>query len=310
MFRTIGAAAGLALAAGAAQAATVNEITIDGSMMFPESIHVSKAGDVYIGGSANGAVYRARKGSAKAELWLDPAKTGFKSALGVFADDASNTFYLCTVSPRGGAPMPEQSNLHAFNLKTGAPIKSYPLPGGAAATCNDVDIDKQGNVFVAETSGGRVLKLKKGGAALESWIADERLRGVDGLAFIDDGQLIVNTVTTSRMFRIPVNKDGSAGAAVELTPSMPLASPDGMRKSGGKRVLQAESRAARVTEITVDGDKAVVRVVKDNAPSTTSMALDGKRVWVLNSKFNYRTDAALKDKSPDPFTVPAVPLGR
>jgi hypothetical protein len=40
------------------------------------------------------------------------------------------------------------------------------------------------------------------------------------------------------------------------------------------------------------------------------MALDGNRVWVLNSKFNYRTDEALKGKSPDPFTVPAVPLGR
>ena len=310
MFKTCCAAAILALATTAtAHAAAPTEVSVNFADAFPESVTSTKAGDLIIGGSRTGAVYRANKGEAEAKLFIDPAKTGIKSVLGVFAVDATNTLYVCSVSPRGAnPPLPEQSNLHTFNLKTGALIKSYPLPGGAAATCNDIALDKAGNAYVAETSGGRILRLKKGGAALEEWSKDERMRGVDGLGFIADGQLIVNTVTSGRMFRIPSDKAGNAGVVVELTPSVKLAAPDGIRSIGGNKLLQAESRAARVTEITIKGDAAEVRVVKDGAANATSMTLVGKTVWFNDSKFNYNTDPALKGQNPLPFLIHSVPL--
>ena len=297
-----------AFAATAQAAAPVTQVTVDGKGVFPESITSTKGGDLIIGGSATGAVYRAKKGSATATVFLDPAKTGIKSVLGVFAHDASNTLYVCSVSPRGAPPAPEQSNLHTFNLATGALIKTYPMPGGAAATCNDVALDKAGNAYVAETTGGRVMRLKKGAAALDEWSKADGLRGADGLGFIDDGQLIVNTVTTGRLFRIPMNKDGSAGAPVELTPSMKLEGPDGIRSIGGKKLLQAESRAARITELTIDGDKATMRVVKGDAASATSMTLVGATVWYNNAKFNYLMDPAMKGQDPGAFTVYSAPL--
>ena len=295
--------------AGAAHAA-VTEVTIeDTGAVFPESMTSTKVGDLILGSSGKGAVYRAKAGSAKATVWLDPAKTGIKSILGVFADDASGTLYVCSVSPQGKPPEPDQSNLHAFNLKTGALKKTYPMPGGAGAVCNDVAVDKKGNAYIAETVGGRVMVLKKGAAAVEEWSKDDRFKGVDGIAFIGgDAKIAINTVTTGRMFTIVRKADGTAGDIVELTPSVKLAAPDGMRGIGGNKVLQAESRAARITEVTIDGDKANVRVVKGEVPSVTSMTLVGKTVWINDSKFNYRQDPALKDKSPEPFTTKSVPL--
>jgi len=35
---------------------------------------------------------------------------------------------------------------------------------------------------------------------------------IDGIAFGDPGTIYINTVTTGHLFRIPVGKDGTAGA--------------------------------------------------------------------------------------------------
>src|SRR3954465_15950464 len=119
-----------------AEHAAVTGVTIEGpGAVFPESRTSTKGGDLIIGSSGKGAVYRAKAGASKATVWLDPAKTGIKSILGVFADDASGTLYVCSVSPPGKPPEPDQSNLHAFDLKTRALKKSYHLPGGAGAVC-------------------------------------------------------------------------------------------------------------------------------------------------------------------------------
>lgn len=305
----IAAALATTVLTGAAHAA-VTEVTIDDhGAVFPESMTSTKGGDLIIGSSGKGSVYRAKAGSAKATVWLDAAKTGIHSVLGVFSDDASNTLYVCSVSPQGKPPEPEQSNLHAFDLKTGALKKTYPMPGGAGAVCNDVAVDKKGNAFISETVGGRVLELKKGAAAITDWAKDDRFKGVDGIAFIGgDAKVVINTVTSGRMFTIVHKADGTAGEIVELTPSVKLGAPDGMRGIGGNKVLQAESRATRVSEVTIDGDKANVRVIKGDATNATGMTLVGKMVWINDSKFSYRTDPALKDKSPEPFTTVAVPL--
>ena len=309
--KTLWIAAALATTAlaGAAHAA-VTEVTIDDTgAVFPESMTSTKAGDLIIGSSGKGSVYRAKAGSAKATVFIDAAKSGIHSVLGVLADDASNTLYVCSVSPQGKPPEPEQSNLHTFDLKTGAVKKTYPMPGGAGAVCNDIALDKKGNAYISETVGGRVLVLKKGGSALEDWSKDDRFKGVDGIAFIQgDGKVVINTVTSGRMFTIVHKADGTAGDIVELTPSVKLGAPDGLRGIGGNKVLQAESRATRVSEVTIDGDKATVRVIKGDATNATGMTLVGKMVWINDSKFSYRQDPALKGKSPEPFTTVAVPL--
>jgi sugar lactone lactonase YvrE len=299
-------AAAAVLGAGAAQA---QDITVSDTRVFPESITSTKAGDVIFGSMGKGAVYRAKAGESTASLWIDPKVSGITFMAGVFADDASGTLYAC--SGANGAP-PEQaaqkSAVKAFDLKTGAAKASYPMPYAAKSFCNDFAVDKAGALYVTDTIGGAVHRLKKGGSALEEWIKDAKLAGADGVAVGGDGNLYVNSVTANKFFRIAVNKDGSAGAITELTPSTPMMQPDGLRALGGLRFLQAEGGNGRIDLVTVSGDKIDIKPIKENEPGLTAMTVARGKVWVLNAKLNYMRDKTLQGQDPGAFKAEAVDL--
>jgi hypothetical protein len=295
------------LSASCALAAPAGPVPIDDKDVFPESLTATAAGDLIIGSSAKGAIYRNRPGEPAAKLWIDPKASGMGAVLGVFADEKSRTLYACSVAL--GAP-PDKADalsaLRTFDLASGAARASYPMPGGAKALCNDIAVGKDGTAYVSETLGGRVLALKKGAAALTEWAKDARLAGVDGIAFGGDGAVYVNTVTTGRMFRIPVGADGSAGAIGELQPSVMLGGPDGLRAIGGMKFIQAENRTGRISQVTISGDKASVAPIKEGEPGLTSAVVARGGVWAVNAKFGYRNDPALKGKDPNPFEVELV----
>ena len=271
---TMRSAAGLAGAgclamASAAAAATGGPIEIkDTGGIFPESVTSSARGDLFVGSSGKGTIYRARRGERTATAWISPDASGMAAVLGVLAVDRTNTLYACSIAGAG-----------------------------------------DGTAYVSETRGGQVLRLKPGATALEVWVKDPSLAGVDGIAMGADGAVVVNTVSTGRMFRIPVGADGAAGAIVELKPSAKLEGPDGLRSLGGDRFLQAEGRGGRVSEVVLVGDKALVLPLKTGVPGVTAMTMAGGQVWYIIAKFNYRSDPALKGKDPNPFLAePAGPL--
>jgi hypothetical protein len=305
----IGALALLAVSLAASPAAAASgSIAIDDKDVFPESLTATSAGDLIIGSSAKGGIYRARAGEAVAKLWIDPKVSGMAAVLGVFADEKSHTLYACSVA--FGAP-PDKADalsaLRTFDLATGAAKGAYPMPGGAKSLCNDIAVAKDGTAYISETLGGRVLALKKGASALTEWVKDPRLAGVDGIAVGGDGALYVNAVTTGRMFRIAIAADGSAGAVGELQPSMTLDGPDGLRAIGGMRFLQAENgKAGRIALVTVSGDAANVTPVGTPEAGLTSAAIASGEVWAVNAKFAYRRDPALKGQDPNPFLVEQV----
>jgi hypothetical protein len=302
--------AALALAAGlggAAQAATPAPVSIDDTNVFPESMTATSSGDLIIGSSGKGTIYRAKAGAAKAEVWIDPKTSGMSGVLGVFADDKGKTLYVCSAAL--GAPPDKADQLSAlrtFDLATGAAKAAYPMPGGGKALCNDIAIGKDGTVYVSETLGGQVLVLKKGASALETWIKDPKLGFVDGIAIGGDGAVYVNTVTTGHMYRIAVGAGGAAGEIAELTPSVKLGGPDGLRSIGGLRFLQAENQVGRISLVTVSGTTATVTALKEGEPGVTAMALSHGQVWAINAKMAYRRDPALKGKDPNPFLVEPV----
>lgn len=300
-------AAVLAFGAGAAQAQ--QSIRVDDTRVFPESITSTKAGDVIFGSMGKGGVYRAKAGSTVAELWIDPKVSGITFMAGVFADDATNTLWAC--SGMGAAP-PEQaakqSAIRAFDLKTGAAKAAYPMPYGAKSFCNDFAVDKAGNLYVADTVGGAIHRLKKGGSALEEWIKDAKLAGADGIAVGGDGNVYVNSFFASKLFRVNVGKDGKAGAVTELTPSMKMDKTDGLRSLGGLRFLQAEGGTGRIDLVTISGDKADIQPIKENEPGLTAMTVARGKVWVLNAKLNYMQDKALQGQDPGTFRAEAVDL--
>ena len=296
-----------ALGLGAMAHAAPQPVTIDDTNVFPESMTATAAGDLIVGSSAKGGIYRAKAGAAKAELWIDPKTSGIAALLGVFADDKTHTLYACSVA--FGAP-PDKADslsaLHLFDLSTGAPKATYGMPGGAKALCNDIAIAKDGWAYVTDTLSGQVLVLKKGVNVLTTWVKDPRLGFVDGIAIGGDGAVYVNTVTTGHMYRIAMGPGGAAGEITELQPSVKLGGPDGLRSLGGMRFLQAENAVGRVSIVTVSGTTATVTPLKEGEPGVTSAVSVHGQVWAINAKMAYRRDPALKDKDPNPFVVEPI----
>jgi sugar lactone lactonase YvrE len=193
--------------------------------------------------------------------------------------------------------------MKAFNLKDASLKASYAFPGNGI--CNDIAVAKDGTVYVTDTTGARVLRLKKGATALDVWAADAMLlAAADGIALLADGSVYVNSVGQGTLLRIPVKADGSAGAIVKLETSRPLTTPDGMRSVGSKTMLLVEG-AGRLDEVTINGDKADVKVLKEGLTGPTAVTLVDGMAYVAEAKLNYRNDPKLGD--PGPFRAVGIP---
>jgi sugar lactone lactonase YvrE len=290
----------------ALQAADRATITFADGRIFPESLTSTRDGAIYFGSLGQDAVYRATSKSSEATAWIKPKTSGLQSVLGVFADERAGVLWVCASATggRGGTPVVGETALKAFSLKDASLKNSYAFPNNGL--CNDIAVARDGTVYATDTTQGRVLRLKKGANALDVWASDPMmLATADGIALLADGSVYVNSVGQGTLMRIPVKADGSAGPIAKLTPSQPLMGPDGMRSVGSKTLLLVEG--GRLDEVTIDGDKANVKVLKDGMTGITAVTLVGNTAYVAEARLNYRNDPKLRDQDPGPFRALSVP---
>jgi sugar lactone lactonase YvrE len=293
----------IACAPGVAHAQQT-QIPIDDTRVFPESLTSTADGTVIIGSFDHGTVYKAAPGGAKATPWIPPGSDGLTRVLGVLAHDASSTLWVCTNDPD---PNANKAELKAFDLKTGAPKGHYPFPGGGL--CNDIAVASDGTTYVTDTRGGRILVLKPHDTALGVLWADPKWIGIDGIALLPDGSVLFNNVRENQLVRVEIKPGGTAGAVTQVQLSQPIDGPDGMRALPGGRVILAENRAGKIDVVTIDGGKAKIDTIKDGFKLTpTAVTVVGDTAWVVEAKFGYRNDPALKDKDPGQFSATAVQL--
>jgi hypothetical protein len=287
------------------------DILIDGKSVHPESVTSAKG--ALFTGSIRGTIYRAGPGETVAKPFIVPsAENGLRSVFGVLADAKSGRLWVCSVAdsfaPRvAGAPPPAPSEVVAFELDSGKLVGrwSFPAPGG---TCNDIAIAKDGSAYASDTPGGRVLKLPKGGKALEVVLSDERLKGIDGLDFGADGALYWNNVQKNELWRTTLPQPGRPAQFTLLKASDRMGGPDGLRHIGGNRFLQAEGTSGRATLVTVKGDEARIQVLRDGLNSSPGITLIGNTVYVVEGKIQYMFNPELRGKDPGPFKAIAIPL--
>jgi sugar lactone lactonase YvrE len=279
--RLLGAlvAAGLVVTAWSAVEAQLRaDVTINDTMVMPESLTSSEDGTVFFGSTTKGNIYRATPGAAQAEAWIQASTTGLTNVLGVLADDKASTLWVCSNATGGrGTPPTGQTALRAFDLKSGAPKDTWAFPNGGF--CNDIAVAGDGTAYATDTNGRRVLRLRPGGTALDVWIADQQLNGLDGVAILD-GSVYVNCFFSGELFRATIQPDGTAGPLTKIETSMPFTRPDGLRTAGSNKLLQAEGQG-RLTELTITGTRADVRVLKDGLTGATAVTRVGDLAFVL-----------------------------
>jgi sugar lactone lactonase YvrE len=306
MARLGAAAFGLAALAASAHAA---EIRIDDANVYPESLSASADGAVYVG-SMKGIVFRAPPGADVATAWVRPdADNGILSLLGVLADDRSGTLWLCSSpSPLRNPPAVGTTSLVALDLRTGRKKGAWPFPAPGGA-CNDIAVDRDGTAYATDTPNGRIFALKKGAGALTQFARDDRLKGIDGIVFGGDGTMYVNIVSRGALLRVDRGRDGALSGLTELKLSQPVAGPDGFRLIAQNRFLLAEGGSGRIDEVTITGDQAQVRVLKEGLVSPPGVTMARKQAWGMEGKIVYLIDPKLKGQDPGPFVVKAIPLG-
>jgi sugar lactone lactonase YvrE len=285
------------------QAADRAEITFDGPRIFPESLTSTKNGDLYFGSLGQDSVYRAASKDVQAKTWIQPKANGLTTVLGVLADEKAGVLWVCTSASggRNGQPVVGETALKAFNLKDASFKASYAFPGNGL--CNDIAVANDGTTYATDTTQGRVLRLKKGASALDVWVSDATLLATaDGIALLADGNVYVNSVGQGTLMRIPVNKDGSAGPITKLETSRPLQGPDGMRSVGRKTMLLVEG--GRLDEVTIDGNKAEIKVLKEGMTGITAVTLAGGTAYVVEAKLNLRANTT---QDPGPFKAMGIP---
>jgi sugar lactone lactonase YvrE len=299
-------AAALILATSSYASDAITQITLPGTRVFPESITSTSDGTLIVGSLGHGNVMRIAPGSTTAEEWIKAGTGGLNQVLGVYADEKGKTLWVCSnnLANKGGA-----TAAMAFDLKTGAPKGTYPLPGDGTL-CNDIAVGADGTTYVTDTRQGTVVMVKRGAKSLEIAAKDPLLAGADGLAFGDKTILYVNSVTAGKLIRLDLGPDGKAKSVTELKLSRPLDRPDGMRAIGKNRLLLAEN-SGKMSIVTFQGPElqnAVITTIKEGLESTPGVTATRGMAWIVEGKLNYQNDPAFKDKDPGQFKMFAVPL--
>jgi sugar lactone lactonase YvrE len=313
-----------------AAASLPDTITIPGEKIFPESLTSSSDGSVIIGSIAQKAIYRAKPGSAVAEIWIPAGKDGLNGVFGVFADTKTNTLYACSnvFGPPGAAPA-VNATLYTFDLETGATRSHYTFPT-EKAFCNDIAVDAAGNIYATDTNNMEVVRLKKGAGALEVWAGNgafgpkvppgppvpngPRPGVLDGISVLGQ-RVVVNTLGTSKLFSVPIKSDGTSGPVVEVKLDREISRPDGMRSFGKSDVLIVEGgNGGRLSRIALSGDTGKVTTLKEGYPDgPVAVTVVGTTAYVLEGQLAslMRGPAASDDApGPKPFKATAVQVGK
>jgi len=270
-------AAGVALLFGCAFVARAADVLISDPKSSPESLTVAPGGAVIVGSASSPFVYKIKPHATTAEKFIDasaePAGTFF---FGMLAEPATKTLWTCQLTPVAESTPPRRHTaLRSFDLESGAPKIRWDLPGDSNV-CNDFAIGPDRALYITDTSNAKIYRLPAGAKTADLFASDPLLRGIDGITFLN-GTLYVNSVTASKIFRIPVT-DGKAGTPVEITLDQPIKGPDGMRAANGK-IFVAENGAGKITALTINGDKGTVAVLKDGLKTPTGIEPAGDTLW-------------------------------
>tara|TARA_Y100000590_G_scaffold464060_1_gene632493 strand:+ start:1069 stop:2076 length:1008 start_codon:yes stop_codon:yes gene_type:complete len=274
---------------------------------FPEGIAVSKNGDLFVGSLKENKVVRLKKNGKKFEEFIPSKTDDLLSVIGMIVDDYNKILWVCSSYP-GVTNYPVDNpvvSLKAFDLSTGNPIDSYPLPGGGF--CNDVTIDKDHNVYITDSFNPRVLRLNKSKSRLETWFENDAFKGegfnLNGITFINNNIYLVK-MNSGELFKIGIADNGKPINFKKIILPRSLSAPDGIEAIDKNNLLVVENKDGNLAKINLS-DPIKIEIIKDNLDTPTTAAIKGNTAWVLQAQFGHLFGDE-KDIPPGPFEIAVV----
>lgn len=285
-----------------AQGAT--PLTVADSRTFPESITSTPNGTLIIGSTVNGIIYRRVPGDTQARRWILPENgTPAPAIFGVLADPRRSTLWACRAK---GPPGKGVTGFARYSLAEGKLLESKDFPG--TGLCNDIALDERGAAYATDISNARIMRLQPGGT-VETWFSDPALKGVDGIVIHRDREVIVNSISTGKLFAIPITRNGAPGPMREIALSRPLERPDGMRLKNRDTLLIVEG-VGRLAKVKLGKSTAAVETLHSGLVEPVGVAPVGNTGYVVQGHTSYLFQSDLKGKDPGPTNIYALSLGR
>ena len=233
--------------------------------------------------------------------------------LGLVSDDRNGVLWAAT------APVPPSTHgvpattprltgaLLKIDMATGRLLARYPAPEGDR-TLGDVALGQDGTVYVADSTGGDIFRLRPDGAGLEILLPAGTLGSPQGMALSPDGAALIVADYSSGLWRIELGTGVAMRLVQPATDS--LIGVDGLTRDGGVLFgFQNGVAPQRVLMLTMNAGWTgidTVEVLAANLPQidepTTGIMHDGALVFVSRSQWS----AFGQDGAAPETTAPAV----
>jgi sugar lactone lactonase YvrE len=249
----------------------------------PEGVAVDKRGDVFVSLAPLGQIRKIdRDGSESTLATLVPPNSGF-GVLGLAVDAPGNLYAaVATLEATSGV------------YKVARDGSVARLPGTEdIAFPNGVTLDKNGNVYVTDTILGAIWRVPAAGGRAHPWFESALLLGdgsaglgvpigANGIAYRQN-EIVVGNSEGERLLRIPIEPDGSAGAATILAQGPAVSFADGLAFDVHGNVWVCLIESSTIVRVSPSGAVATVATGEDGLDWTSSIAF-GKNgdLWAVN----------------------------
>ena len=167
-------------------------------------------------------------------------------------------------------------------------------------------------MYVTDSFNPRNLRLNKSQSRLETWFENEAFEGegfnLNGITFVNDHIYTVK-MNSGELFKIGVSDNGKPINFSKINLPRPLNKPDGIEAINKNNFLVAENRTqgtwkGSLTNINLS-KKVTLTTIRDNLDTPTTVAIIGKKAWVLQAQFSHLFGDE-KDIPPGPFKIIGV----
>ena len=260
--------------------------------LVPEGIdYAESTGLFYLTSVAKSKIIMVDSQSGKQKNFIDEQEYGFMPGVGIFADDDRNRLLALAGYFRQNET---QTTLFIFDLKTGELQQKFTVPDSGRHFLNDLVVTSGGDVFITDTSGSAVYRLKNGKNRLENWLQSAAIQYPNGIALSDDNQKLYVASHTKgiRIIDLQTKKILNEADSTNNTKGI-----DGLEFYKGnlyaiQNGVDANGDNFRKLELNAEGDQITGTVIIDSGKPQLEVPLtfcimEDKAVVIGNSNLHF-----------------------